>query len=204
MKPQITRAGALGLALSVCAALAPAPVAASDSGARLASWSSSVDYRLPMAEEGLPADAPREGVLVTVDADANVLYLFKDGQLVAKDKAATGMDKTLKKGNRVWLFRTPRGMMKVQNKIVDPIWTKPDWAFIEKGEKVPPMSSPKRKEKGVLGKYALDLGDGILIHGTKDLGSLGQKASHGCIRLGPEMLKAVYEHAAVGTPVYVY
>ena len=157
-----------------------------------------------MAEEGLPADAPREGVLITVDAEANILYLFKDGQLVARDKAATGMDKTLKKGNRVWLFRTPRGMMTVQNKIVDPIWTKPDWAFVEKGKTPPAWNSPKRKEKGTLGKYALDLGDGILIHGTKEKKSLGTKASHGCIRLGDAMLKMVYQHAEVGTMVYVY
>ncbi|HUP66548.1 MAG TPA: L,D-transpeptidase [Thermoanaerobaculia bacterium] len=154
--------------------------------------------------EGLPADAPLEGTLITIDTTENVLYLFRDGELVKKDVAATGMDKVLKKGKRTWLFRTPRGIHKVLRKIVDPIWTKPDWAFIEKGQAVPPMSSPKRKEKGVLGKYALDLGDGILIHGTKELKSLGTKASHGCIRLGPEMLETIFREADVGTQVYIF
>lgn len=204
MKPQIIRASAVGLTLVFAAVVAPAPATAADNGIKLASWSSSVDYRLPMAKEGLPADAPREGVLITVDARENVLYLFKDGELVGKDKAATGMDKTLEKGTRMFLFRTPRGIMRVLGKIVDPIWTKPDWAFIEKGQTPPSWNSPKRKEKGTLGKYALDLGDGIMIHGTNDPASLGKKASHGCIRLGDEMIELVYEHADVGTPVYVY
>lgn len=203
MRPRENRLKTAGVAL-VFSALLSAPVFASGNDVKLESYASSVDYRLPMADEGLPADAPREGTLITVDTEQNVVYLFKDGQLVQKDKAATGMDKVLKKGKRTFVFRTPRGIAKVLRKIVDPIWTKPDWAFIEKGEKVPPLNSPKRKEKGVLGKYALDLGDGILIHGTRDLDSLGQKASHGCIRLGPTMLEAVYEHADVGTPVYVY
>ncbi len=157
-----------------------------------------------MAKEGLPADAPRSGVLITVDTEENVLYLFKDGELVRKDKAATGMNKVLNKGNRTFVFRTPRGIMRVLDKIVDPIWTKPDWAFLEKGETPPPWNSPKRKESGTLGKYALDLGDGILIHGTNDPKSLGKKASHGCIRLGDRMIELVYRHAEIGTPVYVY
>ncbi len=199
----MSRAGSVAAALVLFALAAPVPAAA-DKGTMLTAWTSSVDYRLPMAGEGLPADAPRDGILITVDTEENILYLFKDGQLVRKDKAATGMDKVLTKGKRTFVFRTPRGIMRVLGKIVDPIWTKPDWAFIEKGQTPPPWNSPKRKEKGTLGKYALDLGDGILIHGTNEPKSLGKKASHGCIRLGDEMVKLVYQHATIGTPVYVY
>lgn len=167
-------------------------------------WVSSVADDRQFEVEGLPPDAPRDGTLITVDTSRNILYLFRDGEMVRKDLAATGMDKEMRKGRKRWLFRTPKGLMRVLNKKVDPVWSRPDWAFVENGQKVPPGDSPKRKLRGVLGKYALDLGDGILIHGTKELASLGKKASHGCIRLGPEMLEIVYREAEVGTPVYVF
>ncbi|MCA1791436.1 MAG: L,D-transpeptidase [Thioalkalivibrio sp.] len=186
--------------LLILALAAPAAAAS----AEWSDWSSSVAYGRDLTVEGLPPEAPIEGTLITVDTRRNVVYLFKDGELVRKDKAATGMDKMLRKGNRSWLFRTPRGLMPIQRKIVDPVWTKPDWAFVEKGQKVPPIDSPKRREAGTLGKYALDLGDGILIHGTKDLASLGTKASHGCIRVGPKMLELLFTEVEVGTKVYVF
>ena len=158
----------------------------------------------PVEVEGLPADAPRQGLLITVDTKHNNAYLFRDGELLAKAPAATGSEKLLKKGLKSWMFHTPRGRMKVLRKVEDPIWTKPDWAFVEVNEKVPPPDSPKRKVKGHLGKYALDLGDGIMIHGTKDVESLGKNVSHGCIRLPDEMLELVYQSASVGTNVFIY
>jgi L,D-transpeptidase ErfK/SrfK len=154
--------------------------------------------------EGLPDDAPRTGTLVTVDVAKNLLYLFQDGKLIDKAPVATGSGKLLKKGRRVWLFHTPRGRMKVLRKIEDPVWVKPDWAFIEEGEPVPAPDSPKRQVRGKLGKYALDLGDGILIHGTDDVDSFGKRVSHGCIRVPDDTLEAVWKATAVGTPVYVF
>jgi len=94
--------------------------------------------------------------------------------------------------------------LKVLRKIQDPVWTKPDWAFVEAGERVPPPNSPLRKVKGHLGKFALDLGDGIMIHGTEEFDSIGRKASHGCIRLPDDMLETVYNTAAVGTDVFIF
>lgn len=154
--------------------------------------------------EGLPPEAPRSGVVITVDVSKNRAYLFKDGQLVDGGPAATGTGKLLRRGSRVWLFHTPRGHHRVLRKIEDPVWHKPDWAFIEEGDPVPPADSPKRLIKGKLGKFALDLGDGIMIHGTDDPSSLGKAASHGCIRLPAAFLRDVYAAAKVGTDVYVF
>lgn len=154
--------------------------------------------------EGLPPGAPREGTVITIDVATNQAYLFQDGELVSKSAAATGSGKVLKKAGKTWLFHTPRGQMKVLRKLPDPVWRKPDWAFVEAGEKVPPPDSPKRLVKGHLGKYALDLGDGILIHGTDDPSSIGKRVSHGCIRLPEEMLEQVYSAAKVGTTVFIF
>lgn len=154
--------------------------------------------------EGLPPEAPRVGKVITIDVSTNQAYLFNDGLLVKRSAAATGSDKILRKGRRVWWFRTPRGRHTVVRKIKDPVWTKPDWAFIEEGKKVPPPNSPLRKEKGTMGKYALDLGERVMIHGTNDAKSIGRRASHGCIRLPNDMLRVLWKEAEVGTEVYIF
>jgi L,D-transpeptidase YbiS len=154
--------------------------------------------------EGLPTEAPRSGTVITVDLSTNQAYLFRDGELIRKSKAATGSEKILKQGRRVWWFRTPRGRHTVVGKVKDPVWTKPDWAFIEEGKKVPPEDSPLRKEKGKLGKYALDLGERVMIHGTNEPASIGKKVTHGCIRLPHDMLSLLWKEADVGTSVFIF
>ena len=157
-----------------------------------------------MDTEGLPPEAPRMGTIVTIDISTNTAYLFRDGELVRKSSAATGSDKVLRKGRKVWWFRTPRGRHEVVRKIVDPVWTKPDWAFVEEGKTIPPPDSPLRKEKGTMGKYALDLGERVMIHGTNDPKSIGRRVSHGCIRLPNDMLSILWKEVPVGTPVFIY
>ena len=142
--------------------------------------------------------------MITVDLSTNTAYLFIDGQLIGRSAAASGSGKILRHGSKVWAFHTPRGHMKVLRKLDDPVWRKPDWAFVEDGDPVPPPDSPKRLVKGHLGKYALDLGDGVLIHGTDDVDSIGRKVSHGCIRLPERMLETMYKAASVGTDVFVF
>jgi len=156
------------------------------------------------AVEGLPDEAPRTGEVLTVDVSTNRVYFFRDGQLVKSSAAATGSDKVLRQGNKVWWFRTPRGRHTVVRKVKDPVWTKPDWAFIEEGKKVPPPDSPLRKEKGTMGRYALDLGDRVMIHGTNDPKSIGRRVSHGCIRLPNDMLSLLWKEIEVGTEVYIF
>jgi len=157
-----------------------------------------------IASEGLPPEAPRVGTVITIDVSTNRAYLFRDGELVRSSAAATGSDKVLRKGRRVWWFRTPRGKHTVVRKVIDPVWTKPDWAFVEEGKPVPPHDSPQRKEKGTMGKYALDLGERVMIHGTNDPKSIGRRVSHGCIRLPNDMLKLLWKEAALGTEVYIF
>lgn len=154
--------------------------------------------------EGLPPEAPRSGTAITIDVSTNQLYLFRDGQLIRKSAVATGSDKILRKGRSVWWFRTPRGKHEVQRKIKDPIWRKPDWAFVEEGKPVPPANSPLREERGTMGKYALDLGERVMIHGTNDPKSIGRRVSHGCIRVPNDMLSLLWKEVEVGTEVHIF
>jgi lipoprotein-anchoring transpeptidase ErfK/SrfK len=44
---------------------------------------------------------------------------------------------------------------------------------------------------------------GAGIHGTNDVGSLGNRASHGCVRMAIPDVKQLYAKVDVGTPVYI-
>lgn len=55
-----------------------------------------------------------------------------------------------------------------------------------------------------LGDYAVYLGwPGYLIHGTNKPAGVGRRVSHGCIRLYPEDIAALFQRVAIGTPVTV-
>ena len=85
---------------------------------------------------------------------------------------------------------------------MNPIWIKPDWAFIEEGEPLP-RSYRERVEPDMLGDYAMDLGDGYLIHGTLFKRALGMSVTHGCVRVGDEDLEAIFNAVRIGTRVYI-
>jgi L,D-transpeptidase YbiS len=151
-----------------------------------------------------PSRASEDSLYLVVDTHTNQLFVRRGSALLRACPAATGSNRELSGAGQRWLFATPRGIMTVRDKRVDPVWVMPDWAFVEKGEDVPPLESKERLVPDHLGDYALILGGGIMIHGTTDIASLGRNASHGCIRLGKEDLRYVYEMADIGTKVYVF
>jgi L,D-transpeptidase YbiS len=104
---------------------------------------------------------------------------------------------------RRWVFDTPRGQFKVLQKIADPVWKKPDWAFVEEGKPIPKRDED-RMDYGTLGEYSFQLGDGYMIHGTLYERLLGRSVTHGCIRVGRDDLRKVWQLVPVGTPVYIY
>jgi L,D-transpeptidase YbiS len=147
---------------------------------------------------------PAEVYLIVNSAD-NVFTVKKGQTIVRKGLCSTGSYVLLKSpGMREWIFKTPRGMLKILGKKEEPVWVKPDWAFIEEGKPVPSSGSSERNEYGVLGDYALTLGNGYMIHGTLYQRFLGLPVSHGCIRMGDEDLKFIYDILRIGSKVYLY
>ena len=69
---------------------------------------------------------------------------------------------------------------------------------------IPPIPSPQRTIPKILGTHRLILGDGYLIHGTPEEESIGEWASHGCIRMFNRDVRALYGMVDRGTPVYIY
>jgi L,D-transpeptidase YbiS len=142
---------------------------------------------------------------IVVDTARNHLYIKRRDQVMLDALASTGsgtiLDKPEAKGQ--WIFDTPRGEFTLQSKLVNPVWVKPDWAFVEEGLAIP-KSPGDRIEPGVLGEYALGFGKGYFIHGTLYPRLLGQNVTHGCIRLNDDDLKSVYRLAKVGTPIMIF
>jgi len=107
------------------------------------------------------------------------------------------------RNGKEWVFDTPRGELKVLRKVKDPVWVKPDWAFIEEGYE-PPKSMRDRIDDFSLGDYGLYMRDGYIIHGTIFKTLLGKRVTHGCIRLGDEDLEYVYRSVPSGARVFIY
>ena len=150
------------------------------------------------------ASAFSDELYIAINAATNRLYLRRGQEVLREAPISTGTGSTLRHGRSKWVFDTPRGMLTVWRKKADPVWVKPDWAFLEEGKPIPPMDSPERRQEGVLGSYFIDLGGGIGIHGTQQENLLGRSVTHGCIRVGREDLKVLYDSVPVGTRVYIY
>jgi L,D-transpeptidase ErfK/SrfK len=143
---------------------------------------------------------------VLVDIRANKLYVKRGVKLLWEADCSVGRGGMLfdRETGRRWEFVTPRGQFEVLNKMESPLWIKPDWAFVEEHKPVPPPDDPSRQVQGELGAYVLNLGDGYLIHGTKDESVLGHPVSHGCVRLGAVDLKRLFEIIPRGARVFIY
>lgn len=164
--------------------------------------------KLKTANDGisrkLAALAP-QGTYVVIDTANNRVYMKNGPQTVREMVASCGSGNVLEDpvGGRKWTFETPRGEFKVNSKIANPVWIKPDWAFIEEGEPIPSNFSDRAKP-GEMGDYAVGIGHGYFIHGTLYKRLLGRNVSHGCVRLGDEDLKLLYDTAEKGMRVIIY
>ncbi len=141
---------------------------------------------------------------ILINTTENNFTLYKKKEIVLTGDCSTGSYIKLYNENKSWLFKTPKGVRTVYQKKTDPVWKKPDWAFIEEGLPVPSPNHESRFEYGVLGDYALSIGDGYMIHGTLYQRLMGLSVTHGCIRMKDADLETVYKTLEVGSKVYLY
>ena len=147
-----------------------------------------------------------KGVYIVIDQTQNRLYLKRGNETLLQAVCSAGSGMVLRESGgkkREWVFDSPRGRFEVRTMLRDPVWRKPDWAFVEEGEPIP-KNPADRLDYGSLGEYALYFGNGYMIHGTLYERLLGRPVSHGCIRLGKEPLREVFRQSPLGTPVYIY
>lgn len=93
-------------------------------------------------------------------------------------------------------WETPTGSYEVLYMLDQPGWTNP---FT--GDVVPPGPDNPLGERWIA--FWTDGQNYIGFHGTPNRESVGQAASHGCVRMYNEHIRELYELVEVGTPVMV-
>ncbi len=135
---------------------------------------------------------PREGIVINL-AEIRVYFFPPNTNIV--------MTFPLGIGEVGW--RTPIGETTIIRKRENPTWTPPASIHAEaarKGRTLPKVVAAGPKNP--LGSYAMNLGwNGYLMHGTQAPTSIGQRSSHGCMRMYPEDIKALFHAVTVGTKV---
>jgi L,D-transpeptidase ErfK/SrfK len=102
-------------------------------------------------------------------------------------------------------WRTPLGATTVTGKVANPSWTPPESIRKEHAERgdILPRVVPAGPDNP-LGRFALRLGlPSYMIHGTNKAVGIGMRVTHGCIRMFPEDIEAMYKMVPVGTPVRI-
>lgn len=157
-------------------------------------------------------DAPLETgeLYVVIRLAENTLFLVDGRDVLWSAPVGTGTGFRLDGDRESWDFDTPRGVFRVERKEKDPVWIMPDWAFVERGQRIPPPDSPLRRQEGALGSTALYIGYELAIHGTDqpelvlDPDPEKRRVSHGCIRMTDEDARRLFHEVDVGTLVLIY
>jgi len=143
-------------------------------------------------------DSPHEGI--TLNVAEYRMYYYPADQPGTVRSYAHGV------GRQDW--KTPLGKTSIIKKVKDPAWHPPESIRREhaaNGDPLPEIVPPGPHNP--LGAYALYLnlpGD-YRIHGTDidKIFGIGMQITHGCVRMYPEDISALYQSVDVGTPVYI-
>ena len=129
-------------------------------------------------------------VVVTVSRSERRTRLFIDGELRRSYQVAVGDPK----------YPTPLGRFRVQTMQTDPAWNVPrsEWAGKLQGQTIP-AGDPRNP---LVARW-IGFDGAVGFHGTKSVGSLGQAASHGCVRMSRRDVIDLYRQVEIGTPVLV-
>jgi L,D-transpeptidase ErfK/SrfK len=143
---------------------------------------------------------PREGIVVNLPEHR--LYFYPKPK---KGEQPVVITYPVSVGKMDW--RTPLGQTRIVAKQKDPSWFPPESVRKEhaaRGEPLPRVVPPGPDNP--LGAHAMRLGispGSYLIHGTNNPAAVGLPVTHGCIRMYPEDVAALFPLVPVGTPVWL-
>jgi L,D-transpeptidase ErfK/SrfK len=166
-----------------------------------------VDLWLP--GEGTPILIPNQRLLpqgaregIVVNLPEHRLYYFPKPK---KGETPQVITFPVSIGKMDW--NTPLGKTRIVDKRKNPTWSPPESVRKEHAERGDPL--PKVVKAGPdnpLGAYAMRLGitpGAYLIHGTNNPIAVGMAITHGCIRMYPEDIEALFPLVPVNTPVWL-
>ena len=143
---------------------------------------------------------PREGIVVNLPEHR--LYYYPK---VKKGETPYVITYPVSIGKMDW--STPLGKTRIVDKRKNPLWYPPESVRKEHAERGEPLPAVvKAGPDNPLGAYAmrLDLKPGAyLIHGTNNPIAVGMAITHGCIRMYPEDIEALFPLVPVNTPVWL-
>lgn len=85
-----------------------------------------------VAQDVRAAAANAEEFHVVVSVAARRLWVVSaTGDTLLGGRVAVGSGRRIRSGTQAWTFATPRGVRTVLSKEVDPLWVRPDWAYVE-------------------------------------------------------------------------
>lgn len=181
----------------------PGALAQKDS-TQLAKQIKNTRVRIASLQKRIESLTPTSPYLI-INTTKNTFVLRTRKGIIREGICSTGSYILLDAGEgKQWIFKTPKGQLRILGKKTNPVWIKPDWAFIEEGLPVPAIGDPERREPGSLGDYALNLGDGYMIHGTLYQRFLGLPVTHGCVRIGDDDLETIYKNMVIGSKVFIF
>jgi L,D-transpeptidase ErfK/SrfK len=161
-------------------------------------WIPGADKDIVLPGKRILPPGPREGIVVNLPEHRLYYYPKPNG----RDKPVV-ITYPVSIGKMDW--RTPLGETRVIAKIKHPPWYPPESVrkeHEENGDPLPRMVPPGPDNP--LGDYAMRLAAGngtYLIHGTNNPTAVGMAVTHGCIRMYPEDVAAVFATVPVGTTV---
>lgn len=158
-------------------------------------WMPGEGTRVTLPTQHILPMAPREGIVINLPEMR--MYYFPP----AKGNLPQVVTYPLSIGRYDW--RSPLGVTKITQKVPNPSWTPPESIRIEHAERgdILPRVVPAGPDNP-LGQYALRLGfHGYLIHGTNRPYGIGMRVTHGCLRLYPEHIAALFGQVTPGMKV---
>jgi L,D-transpeptidase ErfK/SrfK len=145
-------------------------------------------------------NVPQEGIVLNLPEHR--LYYFPKPK---KNQPRIVITYPVSIGKMDW--HTPLGETKIVGKQKNPSWHPPESVrkeHAERGEPLPRVVGPGPDNP--LGAYAMRLGittGSYLIHGTNNPLAVGMAVTHGCMRMYPEDVEALFPAVPVGTKVRI-
>jgi L,D-transpeptidase ErfK/SrfK len=161
-------------------------------------WLPGQDTRVVLPTRFVLPGGEREGLVLNLASKR--LFYFPEADAGQQAEVITH---PIGIGREGWL--TPQGTMHITHKMARPAWTVPESVrreHAEAGDPLPPIVPPGPDNP--LGEFAMRLSSPTyLIHGTNQPYGVGQRVSHGCVRLYPEDIERLFPQVPVGTSVQI-
>ena len=157
----------------------------------------------PPSQDALRPENPRaHGRELVLDRRRRLLLVIENGQELRRFPVAVGRPG----------WETPVGQFEVIERVVNPVWKHPATGQLVPAGPQNPLGSrwigfyrDCRGHRGFNGRAGLTV-QGCAstgFHGTPNRRSIGQAASHGCVRLYDEQVRQLFELVSMGMPVTV-